>query len=135
MSLNKVRNMDILSQPVLSEGLVFGKCGMTDIDLSCDWQGKTFVFVELKYGSTPLTLGQKYHLQGLVNAIVAGGKHAVAILAHHKAKKGEPILGQDSLVTCVYEGKANGWERAGTNDSLKDVMSRYYQIHLARDAK
>ena len=131
MSLNPVRNMEAMSQPVLSEGLVFGKCGMTDIDLSCDWQGRTFVFVELKYGNTPLTRGQQYHLEGLVNAINAGGKKAVAIFASHDTPKGEGIEARNATVKRIYQGRKFGWSEAKDLDLL-ETMTILHSEHIAR---
>jgi hypothetical protein len=127
MSLNKVRSMEYMTQPVLSEGLVFGKCGMTDIDLSCDWQGKFFVFVELKHLSTGLTRGQQYHLEGLVKGLVKGDKQAVAILAKHDTPKGEPIMAQDAIVTSVYMG--DQWEKFQTNTTLKEYMTLLHDAY------
>ena len=128
MSMDKVRNMALLSQPVLNEGLVFGKCGMTDIDLSCDWQGKYFVFVELKWGTAMLPMGQKFHLEGLVKAIRAGGRRATAILAHHMAQGTDPIMAADALVTRIYQGK--GWERVPGDVCVKDYMTGLHKAYL-----
>ena len=127
--------MELMSQPVLSEGLVFGKCGTTDIDLSCDWQGRTFVFVELKYGSTPLPAGQKYHLEAMVKGLNAGGKKAYAILAHHRAPKGEPIVAAESNVTRVYDGVT--WKPTNLIEtiSLKGYMVRLHAEHMERNKK
>ena len=127
MSLHKVRNIELMSQVVLSEGLVFGKCGTTDIDLSCDWQGKTFVFVELKWGRTLLTRGQKYHLEGLVDGLVAGGRIAHAILANHDAKRGEPIMAQTSSASRIYSG--HGWQDLNSL-TLGELMNELYAEHL-----
>jgi hypothetical protein len=127
MSINKVRDIELMSIPVLSEGLVFGKCGMTDIDLSCDWQGDYFVFVELKYGKSPLTRGQKYHLEWLVDAIVAGGKGACAILAHHQTEKGLPIMAKDATVSAVYMG--NQWVHILDGNDLLGYMTELHTTY------
>jgi hypothetical protein len=133
--LDKVRNMELLTQPVLNEGLIFGKCGMTNIDLSCDWQGKTFVFIELKYGRTPLTRGQKYHLEGMVKAISDGGRYAMAMHAHHEAVKGEAIIARTAVVNSVYHGKDTGWEIINTPITVGEAMQAYYEAHLERNKR
>jgi hypothetical protein len=103
---------------------------MTDIDLSCDWQGRTFVFIELKYHGTLLTRGQQYHLEGLVKGLVKGGKKAIAILAHHEATKGDPIVAQAAMVNRVFEG--DQWDYAPKGMSVKCLMDDLYQEHLKR---
>ncbi len=133
MSTKAVRSLALLSQPVLSEGLVYGKCGMTDIDLSCDWQGRYFVFVELKWAGTPMPRGQQYHLEGLVKAIRAGGKEAIAIHASHQAVKGEPIMASGAMVTRVYKGKM--WEKEPGDVCLQDYMGELHQRYMESRAK
>jgi hypothetical protein len=133
MSVRPVRNLERMSQPVLSEGLVFGKCGTTDIDLSCDWQGKYFVFVELKYGMSPLTQGQRYHLEGLVKAIKQGGREAVAILAHHQTPEGMPIIAKDSLVSSVHLGCK--WETLAVPTTLLEYMSDLHNTYQQEKGK
>jgi hypothetical protein len=127
MSVRPVNNIERMSQPVLSEGLLFGKCGTTDIDLSCDWQGRYFVFVELKYGKAPLTRGQQYHLEGLVNAIKEGGRDAVAILAHHATPEEMPIIAKDSIVSRAYLGY--NWDTINGDRTLLDFMSDLYKTY------
>jgi hypothetical protein len=121
MSLNPVRNIALLSQPVLTEGLVFGRCGTTDIDISMDWQGNFFVFVELKHISTGLTTGQRIHLEGLVKGLRMGGKDAVAILAKHDTARGEPILARNTLVAAVYMG--DHWESYDQSTTLLEYIN------------
>jgi hypothetical protein len=73
-------------------------------------------------------MGQKLHLQGLVDAIRAGGKTAWAIHAHHKTLKGEPIVAKDAIVFSVYDG--NSWVREVTEKTLHELMESLYCSHL-----
>jgi hypothetical protein len=111
------------------EGLKFGLCKATDIDISFDWQGKTFVFVELKSSGAPLTAGQKYHLQYLVDAIKRGGKEAFAILAHHETPVDEDFYAASTFVTAVYNG--NTWEYGDSarGVTLKETLDELYEQH------
>jgi len=88
---SKIHNRARIRQIIDFDGLEWGKLRPTDIDLSIDWQGKTFVFVELKSAGTALTLGQRIHLEGLVKAIRAGGRLAWAVFAHHDTDVSEDV--------------------------------------------
>ena len=76
MSSTSFTNRARAEQLIDFRGLQFGKCSPTDIDMSMDWQGKTFVFVEIKGAGKPITAGQKYHLEGLCKGLTRGGKTA-----------------------------------------------------------
>lgn len=113
------------------DGLEFGRnrnLRPTDIDLSIDWQGRSFVFVELKGPRMPLTTGQKIHLQSLVKAIRAGGKAAVAILAHHDTPDPDhDVMVADSAVALYYDGEGDRWKAPKEPITLKLFMN---QLHL-----
>ena len=125
-----INNRARAAQLMAFDGMQYGKCRPTDIDLSMDWQGKYFVFVELKGVGVPLTLGQKIHLTGLVDAIEAGGRQAVAILAHHDTPKCEhDVHVAESIVHSYYTG--GRWERIvvkKTLDSFLHELHNSYQL-------
>ena len=103
-----IRNRTYMSQAVDFRDLQWGNCRPTDIDLSFDLGGNLFVFVELKFRSSPLTVGQKIHLRGLVDGLRKGGTEAYAILATHETPPDEMIVAADSYPVMVYNGKF--WE-------------------------
>ena len=104
----------------------------TDIDLSIDWQGRTFVFGELKGHGKGLTTGQRYHSEGIVRAIRAGGKVAYAVLAHHQTKATEDIIAAEARVHSVYDGET--WEHIGTNNlSLQCLLNELHDEHQGID--
>jgi len=113
------------------EGLKWDKCGCTDIDLSLDWQGRTFIFVEIKTEGTMLTLGQKYHLQALVRAIRAGGRVAFAILAHHNTVVTEDVYAAQCRTAKVFDGIK--WNIVDTNEQLSATIDIMYQEHQRED--
>jgi hypothetical protein len=125
--LNQVRSIEYMTQPVLFEGLQFGRCGVTDIDISCDFQGNMFIFTELKFIGTGLTRGQQYHLEGLVDGLKKGGKDAIAILARHSTPKTDPIIAAEALVAAVYMG--DQWERLDENQTLKQYMTLLHNAY------
>lgn len=125
--MSSFRNREYGSQLLDFKGMQFGKCKATDIDMSCDWQGRTFVFVEVKYGHAPLTLGQRIHLESLVNAITAGGKTAWAIVARHETPKGRDIMAAECVVDRTYGG--HHWDGELHGRTLKEVMTDLHNVH------
>ena len=127
-----IRNRKKAKQILAFDGMTYGKCRPTDIDMSMDWQGKTFVFVEMKGREAPLTMGQRIHLEGLCKAIRAGDRHAYAILAVHDEADTE----QDVEVSLceplrIYDGKE--WALCGGVLSLHSAIQQLYSEHLGRN--
>ena len=125
-----INNRDKAKQLLAFDGMQYGLCRPTDIDISMDFQQKCFVFVELKTLGAPLTTGQKIHLQGLVDAIVAGGRKAYAILAHHST----PVADDDvhcaeAEVHSVYTGGQGGWDKIFPLTSLNDYVRMIHETH------
>lgn len=115
------------------DGLKFGLCRPTDIDLSMDWQCKTFVFVEIKSEGTPLTVGQRIHLSGLCDAIRAGGREAYAIVARHATPVGQDVLCSGCRTSAVYQ--ENKWVEVDTNERLSVTLDILYIEHLVRNER
>ena len=122
------KNRARAAQLIDFQDLQWGRLRPTDIDLSIDWGGKTFVFVEVKGINQGLTVGQRIHLEGLVNAIRAGGKTAYALVAKHSTRANEDIMAADCLVASIYSG--NNWETVDTNATLSDSMNFLYDTHI-----
>ena len=125
--MSSFKNRARAAQLIDFQGLAWGKLRPTDIDLSLDWGGKTFVFVEVKGINQALTIGQRIHLEGLVNAIKAGGKTAWAIVAKHSTRATEDIMAADCIVYSMYDG--NSWDDMYTNPTLSDTMNELHTIH------
>lgn len=128
MESKVIKNRNRAKQLMAFDDMQYGKCKPTDIDVSIDFQGKSFVFVELKGNGMPLTLGQKIHLQGLVKAIRAGGRQAWAILAHHDTPDCEhDVHVKESVVHSVYNGKS--WATDAQGKQLDDIISAMHAVH------
>lgn len=83
-------------------GLEWGSITPTDIDMSLDFQGKLFVFVDFKYKDAPFPDGQRKHLEYLVDAIAKGGAKAVACVAIHGQEIGQDIACKSAIVESRY---------------------------------
>lgn len=128
MESGLIKNRERAKQLLAFDGMQYGKCRPTDIDVSIDFQGKTFVFVELKGAGAPLTLGQKIHLQGLVHAIRAGGRMAWAILAHHDTPDCEhDVHVGEAKVFSVYDG--NSWSTEAKGKQLHQILEAMHAVH------
>ena len=126
MQSKLITNRKRAKQLLAFDELKWGKCSCTDIDISLDFQGKCFVFGEIKGYGVALTAGQKYHLQGLVKAIKKGGLSAFAFLAHHTQSDTELDVPVASCkVVSVYNG--THWEEyQGTvNQFITEVHGAY----------
>ena len=125
-----VKNRDRAKQLLAFDGMQYGRCRPTDIDLSVDFQGNMFVFAELKGVGVQLTLGQRIHLTGLVDAITAGGKQAVAILAHHDTKDCDhDVHCAESIVHSVYYGGGGNWERIFGEITLDKFITDLHNVY------
>jgi len=129
MQSKLIRNRERAAQLLAFDNMKYGKCRPTDIDLAIDWQGRTFAFVELKGKGCPLELGQKLHLQHLVNGLRAGGKVAYAIHAHHDTKNAKhDVMVADALVWSVYDGKK--WNRELSPITVDEKLAEIHDLHL-----
>lgn len=107
--------------------LKWRSCRPTDIDLSVDFKGRAFMFVELKRVGQELTIGQLLHLEGLCKAIAAGGREAIAIFAIHD------VWDPEQDVHCAYaeaysyfDVNENSWVKIDEGVKLKSFMDRWY---------
>jgi len=122
-----INNRSRAKQLLGFDGLQWGRCRPTDLDFSMDFNKKVFVFGELKGTGAPLTVGQRIHLEGLVDAIIAGGRAAVAFVAHHDTPDTEHDVNvAESMVTSSYNGQK--WESFSTV-TVKEYVDRVYQMH------
>ena len=132
--MSTIRDAGLMSQVTDYAGMQYGQCRPTDIDLSMDFNKEVFIFVELKFEGTSLTLGQRIHLIGLVDAIEAGGREAYAILATHKTDRRDRIMARDAFPVMVYSG--GNWEMCEDSNldaTIKTIHDNWKKKR--RDAK
>ena len=123
------------------DGMTYGKCRPTDIDATMDWQGDTFVFIEVKTGKTNLTTGQQIYFRNVVDAIRAGGKAAYGIhVSHEVSDKADDVELATTEVIQYYDGldaegnvqKGAGWKRANPGTLLHDYLTELWHQHTLR---
>jgi len=90
------------SQRCSFAGLVYARnIRPTDIDVSIDFGGKMFVFIEAKHSDCELPDGQRIHLENLVKAIRSDCV-ASALLCSHSSTVYEDIDIANSIVTKCF---------------------------------
>jgi hypothetical protein len=112
-------------------GLAWDTITPTDIDMSLDFKGKLFVFVDFKYKDAPFPVGQRKHLEYLVNAIHKSksttGPFAIAGVAIHSQDIGTDIACKSALVeTCFWNGK--WWLRNQDVLEFVDCVAKHYGL-------
>ena len=125
MKSNLIGNRRKAAQLLAFDGMQYGRCSPSDIDLSMDWAGDYFIFAELKSLGVALTEGQRRHLTGLVDGLRAGGKGAVAIFAQHCTPDcNEDVSCRDAAVRSWYDGK---WHKAEPGIKLHAFINELYE--------
>lgn len=124
---NRERRQQILD----FRNLRYNKITPTDIDASLDFQGKTFIFVETKYGDTSLPAGQRLHLENLVKAIGDSGKTALAIIARHDISDCNRDVYLDKCkVRELYFNNTRSWRAPKQEVTVKEVIDVIYKLTI-----
>lgn len=132
MQSKLIRNRDRAAQQLAFDGMKYGLCRPTDMDMSIDFQGKCWVFGEIKGAGTGLTMGQKIHLSGLVKAIRKAGLTAYAFLAHHEVEDTDhDVMVGDCEVFTVFNGST--WTR--TSGTVHELITQIHDEHTERKNK
>lgn len=87
----KIRNKEFASQIKDFSGLRYGKITPTDIDAALEFSNKIYIFIESKFQSSMLPLGQKLCLTRMVDSVQSKNKHALLIICDHECNPGEEI--------------------------------------------
>ncbi len=126
---SKLINNRMKARQILAfDGLQWGRCRPTDLDFSMDWQQRTYIFCEVKTEGSPLTIGQRIHLEGLVDAIRAGGRVAYAIVACHTTPDSfEDVLVAECRTDKIYGG--DKWDIVDTQETLSATIDSMFEEH------
>ena len=87
-----------------------GKITPTDIDGMIEFQGRGYLFYELKYELAEVPLGQRIALERLVQDTSVKEKRCVAIIAQHCVEDvNEPVKIECAVVREVYLSDKKRW--------------------------
>ncbi len=120
-----IKNRDYKQKIADFSGLRYGKITPTDLDCFIDFGNKLFVFVEAKYGNSPLSYGQNLALERLCDACYqpANGRYSVAFVVSHTSA--QDIDMATTVVTKYrWEGK---WRTPKlTGSTLRQAVDVFY---------
>lgn len=98
-----IHNPDRRRQLISFHGLRWGRITPTDLDLSVDFQGRQFVFAEIKMIGQRVGTGQGLNLSRIVDCLELAGRQAVLFVAEHDVT--DPAVDVDAaacVVRCRY---------------------------------
>lgn len=117
----EIRNRENFVQATNFTGLRWKQKLMpTDVDGVMEFADKLFIFLESKFGETPMPYGQKLALERITDAIGESGRPSFCLLASHVSGKGEDVYLAKSIVTMVRHDKK--WEKLKKEMTVKQVM-------------
>ena len=118
-----IRNLKHLMRPLFYDGMQFGKLTPMDGDAILDIKGRGFMFFEVKCANAPLSQGQRYCLQNMVDAL-SEVRTAVAVLCDwNDCDDDSPMFLKDCVVRSVYrDGK---WKQVPGYIKVKDFTSSF----------
>ena len=131
MKSKLIHSRERAKQCLAFDDLHFGRCSPTDVDISIDFQGNTIILGEVKGFGKPLTIGQRLHMQCIVDGLVLGGKRAYAFLAHHNVYDPEDdVMVKDCIVHSIYTGDT--WERPPVECTVHELLDEIHVLHVER---
>lgn len=120
-----LRNKNRAAQLLNFDGMEFGNKQASDIDYIMDWNGKMFIFAEVKHVKSEMTEGQCILFENLCDAIHAADKPAIGIVCRHYTNEHEEV----TLETCIvdsfyYAGQWHDWwdHRLKFGDFVKTLV-------------
>lgn len=116
-------------QPIIFDGLKWGKKQPTDIDAMLELQGKAYVFFEVKSGNKDVPLGQRIALERLVSDTGRVGKRSVAMVVSHEVENPrEPVVLADCLVRELYYSRSMRWVPVNGNQTVRVVLGSFMDM-------
>lgn len=122
----KIRNREHVPTKDFS-GLRYGKITPTDIDGFVEFGGKTFVFIELKYGDAVLKYGQKLAMERLCDACENDQRISIALVAHYNTQ-GEDAVDVAPLPVSEYRIKGK-WHKPKNEITVRQAIDQILTWH------
>ena len=117
-----IRNRERVQQIRSFAGMRFGAISPTDIDGFFEIRDHVFVFIETKYGDSPLTTGQRKAFERLTDAIEPP-RWALFVVARHDQQLPHDIDVASCAVT-RYRWKAQ-WRTPGREVTVRELVERF----------
>lgn len=131
----KIRNKEHAQTLRDYSGMAWGRITPTDIDGFVEFGDRVFVIVESKYGSAPLSVGQRLALERLSDA-VSRSRHCLLVVCSHNSPSDEEIPMHECIVTQYRSGGI--WRIPRSQTTLKAIVdkfkSRFERVPLPSEA-
>lgn len=98
--------------------------GATDLDGIIEYKNKAYIFFEIKYKDTRLSLGQRIALERLVTDTAKLGKKSILLVAEHQTHDTKDNVDVASCrVRCFfYAGK---WTTPDQDTTVNDAVQKF----------
>ena len=133
-----IRNRAAAQQLRDFSGLRFGRITPTDIDAYLEFGGRLFVFVEAKYGGSPLPYGQQLALERLVDAIHNPPiRYATALVVSHDTQGADVNFSETRVRRFRWDGAWRFPKEAGISlrSALDCVVTKYGTASVSSAAR
>lgn len=118
----KIRNKEHAQTLRDYSGMSWGRITPTDIDGFVEFGDRVFVIVESKYGSAPLSVGQRLALERLSDA-VSRSRHCLLVVCAHSSQSDEEIPMHECIVTQYRSGGI--WRIPKSQTTLKEIVDQF----------
>lgn len=123
-----IRNREYAQRIKDFSGLRFGKISPTDIDGFLDFGDRLFVFIETKFGNSPLPYGQCLALQRLCDATQSETRESILLVASYD------IEGDiDIAETVVKQYRHRGRWFDSPDMTVRDVIEIFINKYLGEN--
>jgi hypothetical protein len=130
----RIKDEQLASQILAFDGMKYGNCRPTDIDLFIDFGGKMFVYGEAKHFPSNLTTGQRRALEEVVNN--AEIPVYAIMFHHHAAREDRQIPVKDCKVYSYYTnvgGKYGSWKKNYSGKTVDQFIKWVYNKHIGQE--
>lgn len=105
----------------------------TDIDALIEYKDKEYIIFEVKFGDTPVPLGQKLALQRMVDDFTKVGKQAIVFVCEHTVRDAEkPIIMARCRVREIYYGDEKQWRAPEKTMTVREALSSFLRYSTAK---
>lgn len=123
-----VRNEASYTQLKDYSQLRYGLITPSDIDGFIDFQNRAFVFIEVKYGTAEMNVGQRLAYERLCDACRKSGIPSIVVVAHHNMPPAEMIPVHNVPVTKIRWG--DRWHSQSGTRTVKEIVDLFYDRYV-----
>jgi hypothetical protein len=97
----------------------------TDIDGAFEFDGKMFIFFELKYREKDIDTGQRLFFERICNALNRSGRHCLCIHARHEIGDFTKDVNADKCTVVKYYAQSGRWITPKQETTVHSLVNSY----------